>query len=109
LLTDATCVLDPDPGLDPDLMGSLDSDPDPDSQSGYGSGSKRAKMTHKNRKKVINLIFVSAGRSLLRASRVAWPSKLGISKLQLKYESFFFSCIFPIFGHKNHGSGSRFT
>jgi hypothetical protein len=41
-------------GLDPDSMGS----PDPASQS--GSGSRRAKITHKNRKKIINLIFLSA-------------------------------------------------
>ncbi len=38
---------------DPDSVGSLD--PDPDSQS--GSGSRRAKMIHKNRKKLRNLIF----------------------------------------------------
>jgi hypothetical protein len=40
-------------GLDLDSMGSLD--PYPDSQS--GSRSKRAIMPHKNRKKLINLIF----------------------------------------------------
>jgi hypothetical protein len=38
-------------GLDPDLMGS----PDPDCES--GSGSLREKMTHKNRKKLINFMF----------------------------------------------------
>ncbi len=37
----------------PDTMGSLDSCLDPDSQS----GSRRAKMTHKHRKKIINFIF----------------------------------------------------
>ncbi len=37
------------PGLDPDLMGSLDPYPDPDLQS--ASGSRRTNMTHKHRKK----------------------------------------------------------
>jgi hypothetical protein len=32
-----------------------------------GSGSRRAKMTHKSRKKLINFIFWSVGCSLLRA------------------------------------------
>jgi hypothetical protein len=36
-----------DPDLDPDSMGSLDP----------VSGSKKAKMTHKNRKKLITFIF----------------------------------------------------
>jgi hypothetical protein len=35
---------------DPDLIRSADPDPDPYSES--GSGSRRAKMTHKRRKKV---------------------------------------------------------
>jgi hypothetical protein len=35
-------------GLDPDSIRSVDSDPDPYSES--GSGSRRAKITHKNRK-----------------------------------------------------------
>jgi hypothetical protein len=38
--------------VDPDSMGPLDQYPDPDAQ--YGSGSRRAKMTHKHRKKIIN-------------------------------------------------------
>ncbi len=42
-------------GLHPDSMGSLVPYPDLDSRS--GSGSKRAKITHKNKKKLINLIF----------------------------------------------------
>jgi hypothetical protein len=42
-------------GLDQDSMGSLDPYTDPDSRS--GSGSKRAKMTKKNRKQLINFIF----------------------------------------------------
>ncbi len=60
----------------PVLMGSLASYPDPDSQS----GSRRAKMTHKDRKKSINFIFLSAGCSLLRAE--GFPCSLDISKLQ---------------------------
>ncbi len=44
-------------GSDPDSMGSLDPYPDP---------IQEGKMTHKNRKKLINLIFWSAGCSLLR-------------------------------------------
>jgi hypothetical protein len=51
-------VVDPDPKLDPDSMGSLD--PYPDSQSGSGSGSRMAKMTHKRRKmfkKFIHVLF----------------------------------------------------
>ncbi len=41
------------------------SDPDPYSES--GSRSRRAKMTHKSRKKLRNFMFWSAGCSLLRA------------------------------------------
>ncbi len=48
---------------DPDSIRSVD--PDPYSES--GSGSTRAKMTHKSRKKLRNLMFWSAGCSLLRA------------------------------------------
>jgi hypothetical protein len=48
-----TRVVDPYSYPDLDSMGSLD--PYPDSQS--GSGSRRAKMTHKHRKKLINFIF----------------------------------------------------
>jgi len=50
-------------GLDPDSMESLDLYPD----SKSGSGSRRAKMAHQNRKKLINFIFSSAGFSVLRA------------------------------------------
>jgi hypothetical protein len=46
---------------DPDSIGSVD----PDSES--GSGSRRAKMTHKSRKKLKNLMFLSVGWPLLRA------------------------------------------
>ncbi len=38
-----------------DLIRSVDPNPDPDLES--GSGSKRAKMTHKNRKKLRNFMF----------------------------------------------------
>jgi hypothetical protein len=41
----------------------------PDSQS--GSGTRRAKLTHKHRKKLINFMFWSAGGSLLRAKGVS--------------------------------------
>jgi hypothetical protein len=34
---------------------------------GFGFGSRRAKMTHKNKKKFKNVMFWSAGCSLLRA------------------------------------------
>jgi hypothetical protein len=48
-------VVDPDPGsgsvLDPYSIGSVD--PDPYSES--GSGSRRAKMTHKSRKKMVKV------------------------------------------------------
>ncbi len=46
-------------GLDPESIRSVD--PDPDSES--ASGSRRAKMTHKNRKKFRNFIFWGAGCS----------------------------------------------
>ncbi len=40
-------------GLDSDSIGPVD--PDPDSESGSGSGSRRAKMTHKSRKKFVKV------------------------------------------------------
>jgi hypothetical protein len=55
-------------------MGFLDPYPDPDCES----GSRRAKMTHKHRKKLIN--FMDAGCSLLRAE--GFSSSLDIRKLQ---------------------------
>jgi hypothetical protein len=67
----------PTSAVDPDSMGSLDPNPDSDSQS--ESGSRRPKMTHKHRKKVINLIFGSVGCSLLRAEGFSFS--LDISKL----------------------------
>jgi hypothetical protein len=43
-------------GLDPYSIGSVD--PDPDSESRSGSGSRRAKMTHKSRKKFVKVHFL---------------------------------------------------
>jgi hypothetical protein len=69
--------------MDPHLFELLD--PDPHSNS--GSGSRRAKMTHKNRKKSRIFMFFSSGCSLLRAdgfscSLGVFYGGLGISKLQ---------------------------
>jgi hypothetical protein len=65
----------------------LDLDPDPHSNFGSGSGSRRAKMTHKNRKKSRIFMFLSTGCSLLRAegfscSLAVLYGGLEISKLQ---------------------------
>ena len=53
----AHIIADPDPGsgsvLDPYSIGSVD--PDPYSESGSGSGSRRAKITHKSRKKLVKV------------------------------------------------------
>ncbi len=50
---------DLDPGsrsvLDPYSIGSVDPDPDPYSKSGSRSGSRRAKMIHKSRKKLVKV------------------------------------------------------
>jgi hypothetical protein len=54
----------------------LDPDPDPHSNCGSGSGSRRAKMTHKNRKKSRIFMFLSTGCSLLRAE--GFSSSLGV-------------------------------
>ncbi len=60
-----------------------------------GSGSKREKITHKHRKKLINFIW-SAGCSLFRAE--GFSCSLDISKLQFlkkkKYKRKHFFCIF---------------
>ncbi len=72
-----------------DLIRSVDPNPDPDLES--ESGSKRAKMTHKNRKKLRNFMFWkfwNAVCSLLRAdgffcSLDVLYGGLGIRKLQL--------------------------
>jgi hypothetical protein len=39
------------------VVRSVDPYPDPDSKFGSESGSRGAKMAHKNRKKIINLLF----------------------------------------------------
>ncbi len=76
-----------------------------------GSGSRRAKMSHKNWKKLINLIFWIAWCSLLRAEGFSCSlgvlyGDLGISKLQFwsKIDKFL-AVFFSIFGHQNPGSG----
>ncbi len=48
---------------DPDSIRSVDQDPDLESES----GSRREKITHKNRKKLGNFMLLSAGCSLFRA------------------------------------------
>ncbi len=58
-------------------FGRLHSDPDPHWECGYGSRFRRAKMTHKNRKKLKSLVmFWRAEWSLLRVEGlfVAWTS-----------------------------------
>jgi hypothetical protein len=60
---------------------------DPDPHSNCGPGSRRAKMTHKNRKKFRIFMFLSTGGSLLRAEGFSCSlgvlyEGLGISKLQ---------------------------
>ncbi len=74
---------------------------DPDSQS--VAGSRRAKMTHKHRKKLINFIFGSARYSLLRAEGLS--CSLDISKLQflIKNQQYFF--LLQFLAIKNPGSG----
>jgi hypothetical protein len=62
-------------------------DPDPDPHSNCGSGSRRAKMTHKNRKESRIFMFSSTGCSLLRAEGFSCSLGVlyggqGISKLQ---------------------------
>jgi hypothetical protein len=46
--------------LDPDSMGSLDPYPGPNSQS--GSGSRKAKITHKQRKKFWTAVLKASGK-----------------------------------------------
>jgi hypothetical protein len=60
---------------------------DPDPHSNGESGSRRAKMTHKNRKKVRIFMFLKTGCFLLRAEGFSCSlgvlyGGLGISKLQ---------------------------
>jgi hypothetical protein len=79
-----------------------------------GSGSRRAKMTHKNRKKYRNFMFWSAGCSLLRAEGFSCSlgvlyGGLGISKLEFlikKIKIKFPSVYFFNFSSSNPGSGS---
>jgi hypothetical protein len=98
------------------------SDPDPHSNCGSGSGSRRAKMTHKNRKKSRILMFLSTtGCSLLRAEGFSCRlgvlyRGLGISKLQflikekeIKFPAkIFFSILGPQTLDPDPGSRSGF-
>jgi hypothetical protein len=73
--------------MDPHQFELLDPDSDPHSNCGSGSGSRRAKMTHKNRKNSRIFMFLSTGCSLLRAEGFSCSlgvlyGGLGISKLQ---------------------------
>jgi hypothetical protein len=82
-------------GLDPDSIGSVDSDPD----SGSGSGSKRAKITQKSRKKFVKSSCFEVLDGLFRELKASsgtwtWIGKgLGIGKLQFlikkKFNVFF--------------------
>ncbi len=63
--------------MDPDSVGSLDPDPDP----------RRAKMTHKHRKKLMNFNFF---KSRLRAEGFSYS--LDISKLQFFLTKISFIC-----------------
>jgi hypothetical protein len=92
---------------------------DPDPHSKCGSGSRRAKITHKNRKKFRIFMFLSTGCSLLRAEGFSCSlgvlcGGLGISKLhflikkiEIKYTAIIF---FSILGHQTldleSGSGA---
>jgi hypothetical protein len=84
---------------DPYPVSTLSLDPYPDSQTGSGSGSRRAKMIHKNRKKLRSSFF-EAGCFVLRANGFSCSLNVlyrgqGISKLQfliLKKKKF--RCIF---------------
>ncbi len=83
--------------LDPYSIGSVD--PNPYSESGSGSR-RRAKMTHKSRKKLRNFMLWSAGCSLLRVGDFfcnldVLYEGLGIGKLLFLIKSFcyFFSAI----------------
>jgi hypothetical protein len=60
-----------------------------------GSGSRRAKMTHRHRKKLTNLIFLSGGWSLLRAEGFSCSLDISKQKFLIKKKiKQFFSCIF---------------
>jgi hypothetical protein len=64
---------------------------DPDPHSNCGSGYRRAKITHKNKKKSRIFIFLSTGCSLLRAEGFSCSlgvlyGGLGISKLQFFFK-----------------------
>jgi hypothetical protein len=74
--------------------------------SGSGFGSRKAKMTHKHRKKLINFIFGSAGCSLLRSEGCSCTLDLSKFQILIKKDILKIFCrIFPVFDHQNLGSG----
>ncbi len=82
-------------------MGSLDP------QTRSGSGSRRAKMTHKNRKKLIVLFdLLDILFWWLKASPGQWTLQLLIKKRYKNFSAVFFS---SILGHENPGSVSGIT
>ncbi len=93
----------PGSGLDPYSIRLVDLGLDLDS----GSGSRRAKMTHKNRKKLRKLIFWSAGYgSLLRAEGISCSldiryGGLGISKKRFLFLKMYKKFVFLNFAHRN--------
>ncbi len=77
-------------GLDPDLFRSVDL------YSESGSGSRRAKMTHKNRKTLRNFLFWSVWCSLLRAECFCFSfAVLGIFELSVQFLMKKFVIFFP--------------
>ncbi len=83
-------------------------DPDPDCiriQWGPGSGSRRAKMTHKHRKKLINLIFFEVlDVPFLRVELEGFSCSLDVL-YGFFYQKKIFGCFCLIFSHQNPGSG----
>jgi hypothetical protein len=103
--------------LDPYSIGSVDPDPDPYSES--GSGSRRAKMTHKSRKKLVKVHVLKCWMASFRAEDFFYNldilyGGLGIGKLQflIKKKKISVVIFFSIFGHLSpwirigFGSGS---
>jgi hypothetical protein len=83
---------------------------DPDPHSNCGSGSRRAKMTHNNRKKSRILMFLSTGCSLLRAEGFSCSlgflyGGLRINKLQFLIKKI--EIKFPAINFRSSNLGSR--
>jgi hypothetical protein len=76
------------------------------------SGSRRAKITHTNRKKLIYSIFWSAGCSFFRADGFSCSLDKGKLQFLIKKDEKF-SAVFSVFCHQNPGirigSGSGFS